>query len=113
MAEKSRPKEMRGRITPDGMARMRARIGILAPRPKPFNTVASEDSIRHYCYGYGEDTVYLSPAPLYHAAPLHSCLRIHRAGGTCIVMERFDAERREEIRGHARDRNAFGVAASP
>ena len=55
MAEKSRPKEMRGRITPESMARMRARIGILAPRPKPFNTVASEDSIRHYCYGYGED----------------------------------------------------------
>ena len=52
---KSRPKEMRGRITPDGIARMRARVGILAPRPKPFNTVASEDSIRHYCYGYGED----------------------------------------------------------
>ena len=48
-----RPKEMRGQITPEGMARMRARIGILAPRPKPFNTVASEDSIRHYCYGYG------------------------------------------------------------
>ena len=52
---KSRPKEMRGQITPDGIARMRARVGILAPRPKPFNTVASEDSIRHYCYGYGED----------------------------------------------------------
>ena len=52
---KSRPKEMRGQITSDGIARMRARVGILAPRPKPFNTVASEDSIRHYCYGYGED----------------------------------------------------------
>jgi len=41
-------------------------------------------------YGVGPDTVYLSPAPLYHAAPLVFCLTITRAGGTVIIMERFD-----------------------
>jgi len=35
---------------------------------------------------------YLSPAPLYHAAPLRFCMSVHRAGGTVVVMERFDAE---------------------
>ncbi len=41
-------------------------------------------------YGFSPDTVYLSPAPLYHAAPLRFCMSVQRLGGTCIVMERFD-----------------------
>ena len=43
-------------------------------------------------YGFGEDTVYLSPAPLYHAAPLRFCMTAQRCGGTVIVMEKFDPE---------------------
>jgi fatty-acyl-CoA synthase len=35
--------------------------------------------------------VYLSPAPLYHAAPLAWCMGSHRLGCTAVVMERFDA----------------------
>jgi fatty-acyl-CoA synthase len=42
--------------------------------------------------GIGGDTVYLSPAPLYHSAPLVYCMATHRLGGTCVVMESFDAE---------------------
>jgi long-chain acyl-CoA synthetase len=42
-------------------------------------------------YGFGGDTVYLSPAPLYHSAPLRFNMAVHRLGGTTIVMERFDA----------------------
>ena len=38
------------------------------------------------------ETTYLSPAPLYHAAPLRFCVTTQRLGGTCIVMEHFDAE---------------------
>ncbi len=38
------------------------------------------------------DSVYLSPAPLYHAAPLRYCLTLHRFGATVVVMERFDPE---------------------
>ena len=41
-------------------------------------------------YGMSEDTIYLSPAPLYHAAPLRYNMAVHRVGGTCIVMENFD-----------------------
>ena len=36
------------------------------------------------------ETRYLSPAPLYHAAPLRFNLRVQLAGGTTVVMERFD-----------------------
>jgi acyl-CoA synthetase (AMP-forming)/AMP-acid ligase II len=41
-------------------------------------------------YGGGPDTVYLSPAPLYHAAPAGWTNAVHRLGGTTVVMERFD-----------------------
>ena len=44
-------------------------------------------------YGFGTDTVYLSPAPLYHAAPLGFCRRVHFRGGALVVMDRFDARR--------------------
>ena len=43
-------------------------------------------------YGMGEDTVYLSPAPLYHAAPLRFNMTVMRLGGTSVIMEHFDAE---------------------
>jgi len=43
-------------------------------------------------FGANPETVYLSPAPLYHAAPLRFCLQVHRAGGTVVVMDHFDPE---------------------
>ena len=43
-------------------------------------------------WGMGPDSVYLSPAPLYHSAPLFYCMSTMRLGGTCIVMEQFDPE---------------------
>lgn len=44
-------------------------------------------------FGFGEETVYLSPAPLYHAAPLHYNMLNLFQGGCSIVMEHFDPER--------------------
>lgn len=43
-------------------------------------------------YGFDDETVYLSPAPLYHAAPLRFVMTTHSQGGTVVVMPRFDAE---------------------
>ncbi|MEJ1969255.1 MAG: AMP-binding protein [Rhizomicrobium sp.] len=43
-------------------------------------------------YGITPDSVYLSPAPLYHAAPLHYSMTVQRLGATVVVMEHFDAE---------------------
>jgi long-chain acyl-CoA synthetase len=43
-------------------------------------------------YGFDAETVYLSPAPLYHAAPLMFSTSVQSWGGTVIVMEKFEAE---------------------
>lgn len=44
-------------------------------------------------YGFDQDTVYLSPAPVYHAAPLRFMGVIHAVGGTVVMMQKFDPER--------------------
>lgn len=43
-------------------------------------------------FGGSDGSVYLSPAPLYHSAPLRYCTQFLRVGATVVVMERFDAE---------------------
>lgn len=43
-------------------------------------------------FGFSSDTVYLSPAPLYHAAPLRTCATVQALGGTAIILDRFDPE---------------------
>jgi long-chain acyl-CoA synthetase len=41
--------------------------------------------------GGGPEAVYLSPAPLYHSAPLVYSMSMLRLGATVVVMEHFDA----------------------
>jgi long-chain acyl-CoA synthetase len=43
-------------------------------------------------FGFPPGCTYISPAPLYHAAPLRWCMSVHKLGGTVIVMEKFDPE---------------------
>ena len=43
-------------------------------------------------YGLGPDSIYLSPAPLYHAAPLRWSMTVQRLGGTVVMMEHFAPE---------------------
>jgi fatty-acyl-CoA synthase len=45
---------------------------------------------KYFCFD--RNTVFLSPAPLYHAAPLIANLVVMFGGGTSIIMERFDTE---------------------
>jgi acyl-CoA synthetase (AMP-forming)/AMP-acid ligase II len=42
-------------------------------------------------YKATEDSIYLSPAPLYHSAPLGFTMNFLRTGATVIIMEKFDA----------------------
>ncbi len=42
--------------------------------------------------GINEDSVYLCPAPLYHAAPLRWSMAAHRLGATIVLMSHFDPE---------------------
>jgi fatty-acyl-CoA synthase len=53
-------------------------------------------------YGFADDTIYLSPAPLYHSAPLRFNMAVQRLGATSIVMDRFEpAAALELIERHA------------
>jgi long-chain acyl-CoA synthetase len=64
--------------------------GVKVPLPgKPLGTPDPVTGLS-LLFGVGEDTVYLSPAPLYHAAPLRFCRAMQRMGGTVVVMEHFD-----------------------
>jgi long-chain acyl-CoA synthetase len=65
--------------------------GVVAPLMLP--TFDSESPLAQLCrtvYGMDENSVYLSPAPLYHAAPLRFSMSVMRLGATVVVMERFD-----------------------
>jgi len=67
--------------------------GIKAALPEtPINDVPPLLGLVTALYGAGPTSVYLSPAPLYHAAPLRYNMAMHRVGATSVVMEHFDAE---------------------
>jgi long-chain acyl-CoA synthetase len=52
----------------------------------------ADSSIVHFktLYDFRDSMVYLSPAPMYHAAPLAYSLWAQMYGGTVVIMERFD-----------------------
>lgn len=56
----------------------------------PFGTGLTIDRVMASSFGFGPDSVYLCPAPLYHAAPIGWSLGTQRNGGTVVLMERFD-----------------------
>ncbi len=70
-----RPKGVRSPLTGDPIDAPSALLGMVT-----------------FLFGFTSDTIYLSPAPLYHAAPLRYSMSVQRGGGTVIVMEHFDAE---------------------
>lgn len=43
-------------------------------------------------FGMDADTVFLSPAPLYHAAPMRFTMTVLRLGGTVALLPKFSAE---------------------
>jgi long-chain acyl-CoA synthetase len=65
--------------------------GVKVPLP---NAEAGQPSsvqvLGQMLYGFSDDMVYLSPAPLYHAAPLRFSMAVQRMGGTVVIMEHFD-----------------------
>ncbi len=48
-------------------------------------------SLERFLLGMDDSSVYLSPAPLYHAAPLQWGAGVHELGATLVIMDRFDA----------------------
>ncbi len=70
---------------PKGIKRTVTEPSILVPNP--FLRLLCEKMC-----GISADSVYLSPAPLYHAAPLRFNMMVGVLGGTSVIMENFDAE---------------------
>jgi long-chain acyl-CoA synthetase len=69
-------------------------------QPLPDKTVeqgGAVSALARNFLGMDDTSVYLSPAPLYHAAPLGWSAAVHELGGTVVVMERFDAEQYLEL----------------
>ena len=65
--------------------------------PKPIGTPPGLLLLMKGIYQADESSVYLSPAPLYHAAPLRFNMAMLRLGATSIVMEHFDAVQALEL----------------
>lgn len=68
--------------------------GVRLPLPADADIAAISplSMIAAAAFTFTADSIYLSPAPLYHAAPLRWCMSVHRLGGTVVVMEKFDPE---------------------
>ena len=65
--------------------------GVRVPLPEgEMGTPSGVTVLGQMLYGFTPDMTYLSPAPLYHAAPLRFSMAVQRVGGTVIVMEHFD-----------------------
>ncbi|TNF87620.1 MAG: acyl-CoA synthetase [Gammaproteobacteria bacterium] len=47
-------------------------------------------ALQQVLWGFDSNTVYLSPAPLYHSAPISFCTATMALGGTVVMMPRFD-----------------------
>ncbi len=60
----------------------------LAPMGSPIALV----SLMQALYAFDDNTVYVSPAPFYHAAPLRYIMNTLRLGGTVVALEHFDPE---------------------
>ena len=67
---------------------------------RPLSGLAVDDpgntgiaTLERFLMGMDENSVYLSPAPMYHSAPLMWSAGLHELGGTLVAMQKFDEAR--------------------
>ncbi len=63
-----------------------------APSDDPADTPELLPQLVGHLLGATAESIYLTPAPLYHAAPLGWTMAIQRLGATTVILEKFDAE---------------------
>jgi len=61
------------------------------------NQAGNYPMMQNFLYGAGSDSVFLSPAPLYHAAPLYWSSAYTRLGATVVIMQKFEPVRALEV----------------
>lgn len=59
---------------------------------EPLGTTAGLAMLGEFLMGMSADSVYLSPAPMYHAAPLKWSIDLLALGASVVLMERFEPE---------------------
>jgi len=66
--------------------------GILRPLPqqKISDDAGALGGLQKMLWNFGQDTVYLSPAPMYHSAPLGFSSGTQALGGTVVMLPKFD-----------------------
>jgi len=67
--------------------------GIKRPLPNASVTLGIPGVDTSSPYKFDDHSIYLSPAPLYHAAPFGFCMRVLCLGGTVVMMPRFDEQK--------------------
>jgi fatty-acyl-CoA synthase len=67
-------------------------VKVALPDPPQIDAPNALVMLAHGLYKVGPDSIYLCPAPLYHAAPLRWTMTVQRFGGTAVVMQHFDPE---------------------
>ena len=64
-------------------------------RPLPDQNIDDPDyrngDLQSALWNFDDQTIYLSPAPLYHTAPFGFCMATLALGGTVVMMPKFDA----------------------
>jgi long-chain acyl-CoA synthetase len=66
--------------------------GIKKPLADAGKHFVSKSDPRTHWKDFDTASVYLSTAPFYHTAPVRWNMNVMRAGGHCVMMEKFDAE---------------------
>jgi len=64
---------------------------------KPLDAPTSVTVLAQMLLGFDEHTRYLSPAPMYHAAPLRFSMSVQQSGGLLVMMRHFDAAKTLEL----------------
>ncbi len=65
--------------------------GITRPLPnRPVSRGLSMNHVLKALFDVDDESVYLSPAPMYHSAPIGFCSSVQSLGGTVVMMDRFD-----------------------
>ena len=67
----------------------------IKPRVTTAEPIDAPDGVATFAallYGASPESIYLCPAPLYHAAPLRWSMAMMRLGATLVVMEHFSPE---------------------
>ena len=66
--------------------------GIMKPLPEGEFAGNEGANLIAALYGASENSIYLSPAPLYHSAPLTFTIGFLMSGITCVIMSHFEPE---------------------